>query len=148
MTVGDRVAVAWLGDSRAYWVGPSGEGLLTHDDSWLSDVVDSGELSLDAASRSPNAHAITHCIGLLETDATSVDVTPHTTSFSAPSGACLILCTDGFWNYAPEPKQVGALVRSRLSVGADARMLARGLVDYALGRGGQDNVTVAVAFLP
>jgi serine/threonine protein phosphatase PrpC len=143
----DRIAVGWLGDSRAYWVGRHGEGLLTHDDSWLNDVLDRGALSIDAALQSPEAHVITHCIGPLETDGAEITIEPHTVSFAAPPGACLVLCTDGFWNYAPEPEQVAALVRSRLSTAEDARTIAHGLVEYALGRGGQDNVTVAVAFL-
>jgi serine/threonine protein phosphatase PrpC len=122
-----RICVGWLGDSRAYWITESGAIALTEDD-----------------SVSPTSHVITHCIGPLE----DIDgpLEPHAVSMAPPSTGLLVLCSDGFWNYAADTDAVAALVRSA-PADADAEVVARSLVQFALDGGGIDNVTVAVARL-
>jgi serine/threonine protein phosphatase PrpC len=58
----------------------------------------------------------------------------------------LVVCSDGFWNYAAEARAVAELVRSA-PADANAECVARLLVKHALDCGGIDNVTVAVARL-
>jgi len=141
-----RIAVGWVGDSRAYWLTPSGAGLLTHDHSWVNQVVDSGEMSEADALQAPLAHALTHCLGALEQQEGGSAPEPSVATFE-PAGPCrLILCSDGLWNYAPEAGALAGLVHS-FPAEVDALGIARGLVDYALDCGGQDNVTAAVAFV-
>ena len=54
----------------------------------------------------------------------------------------LLVCTDGLWNYTPEP---GDLARRLAADQAPTPLTAtRALVRHALARGGHDNVTVAV----
>ena len=122
-----RITVGWLGDSRAYWVTETGAVAVTEDD-----------------SVSPSSHVITHCIGPLE-DADE-PLEPHVRSLDTAPAGLLLLCSDGFWNYAADDASVTALVRS-LPADADAETLARSLVQCALDGGGMDNVTVAVARL-
>jgi PPM family protein phosphatase len=145
-----RVIVSWLGDSRAYWLDADGALALTRDDSWVAEAIAGGELSEQEAAASPQAHAITHCIGPLEgldpADPTP-PISPHLYVFSPATAGTLLLCSDGLWNYAPRPDQLAALVQA-LPAEAEAETIARALVQFALDRGGQDNVTVAVAQLP
>jgi serine/threonine protein phosphatase PrpC len=146
------VTVGWVGDSRAYWAGRSdgglpGAGLLTRDHSWVNEVVDRGELSEAEALRSPHAHALTHCLGPLEQAAGEAAPEPSVVTFTPPPGCCLLLCSDGLWNYAPHPEQIAGLVQGA-PPGASAQAVAGMLVEHALARGGHDNVTAAVAFLP
>jgi serine/threonine protein phosphatase PrpC len=69
---------------------------------------------------------------------------PSLAEFDLPSGpGHLVLCSDGFWNVAPEPGRLAELV-GRQPPGGDALGLARGLVEYARDRGGRDDITVAV----
>ncbi len=127
--------IAALGDSRAYWISPSLSKQLTEDDSWLNQVVQSGEMSQLEAQNSPNAHAITRWLGADAID----EVNPTIVTFPIPDSGHLLLCTDGLWNYTPNVQQLSALVRP-----ADSITIAQSLVDYALSHGGHDNITVAV----
>jgi serine/threonine protein phosphatase PrpC len=140
---GRRVVVGWLGDSRAYHVSRAGARQLTQDHSWVNEVVAAGRMSLALALRSPQAHCVTRTLG----GATGDGDEPSLLAFDVPEeGGHLILCTDGLWNYAPEPERLAGLVRGQ-PAGADALSLARGLVGYALDRRGHDNVTAAVLAL-
>ena len=132
---GAKVTIGWAGDSRAYWIDGDGARLLTVDHSWAQEQVASGALLAAAADGHPRAHVITRWLG---------DDAPKAadTLTWSPSGAGrLVLCTDGLWNLLD-----GAAELSELVAAADGAPLtvARRLVTTALGRGGHDNVTVAV----
>ena len=92
------------------------------------------------------SHAITHCIGPLE-DTDARLLAPHARAFCPTTSGTLLVCSDGFWNYAPDADAVAARVRSA-SADADAESVASALVQFALDSGGVDNVTVAVVHLP
>jgi serine/threonine protein phosphatase PrpC len=61
-------------------------------------------------------------------------------------GERLLLCSDGLWNYAETAEALGALLAAH--PGAGPLDLARTLVAHARGKGGHDNVTVAVCEAP
>jgi serine/threonine protein phosphatase PrpC len=153
---GSRLTVGWVGDSRAYWVPADAKReaqLLTRDHSWVHDAIESGDFTEEQAMQSPLAHALTRCLGPLEImdpdDASGLsrrrvqDVEPDVKSLDLRGSGHLVLCTDGFWNYFSAPSDVAALVRSA-GDGATAQGISRLLVNHALARGGQDNVTVLV----
>ena len=132
------LTIGWIGDSRAYWADALGCQRLTTDHSWIEEQVVSGQLSREAAEADGRAHAITRWLG--------ADAPPELCSIRTirPAAAGrLILCTDGLWNYTPEPTDLAR--RLSLAPGADASTTANALVRYAISRGGHDNVTVAVA---
>lgn len=133
-----NIDLAWVGDSRAYWIANTGSRQLTTDHSWLNDVVASGELSYAEAILSPKAHAIT---GWLGADA-GAEMTPSFVNFHAPGEGWLLLCSDGLWNYAPEVQDVSGLIMQNPS--STALDIARGLVSYANARGGEDNISAAL----
>lgn len=135
---GRQVRIAWLGDSRAYWIAETGSQQLTADHSWLNDVVASGELTYAEAVQSPKAHAITRWIGA---DA-GTEMTPSFSNFHIPGPGWILLCSDGLWNYAPEVSDLAALVFH--STAATALELGRELVRFANEKGGQDNISVAL----
>ena len=138
------ITVGWAGDSRAYWLGPDGARMLTHDHSWVNEAVDAGEMSLEEALRSKEAHAITRCLGALNGDD---PLEPSAATFPLPTdGGLLLLCSDGLWNYADTPEELAALVGAAPPE-TDARALCRRLVEFALAEGGRDNVTAAVLAL-
>ncbi len=138
-----RVAVGWAGDSRAYWVTASGAELLTHDHSWANEMVALGEMTEAEAMRAPNAHAITRCLGPLETLSDDGLPEPEVREVRLRAGGHVVLCTDGLWNYACAATEIAALVRAP-GPGASPAEIARALVRHALASGGRDNVAVAV----
>jgi serine/threonine protein phosphatase PrpC len=141
---GRQVALGWLGDSRAYYVAPGGVRLLTHDHSWLNEVVAAGEMTVAEARRSPLPHAVTRTVGGRRRNPAADE--PSLRTFEAPDGpGWLLLCSDGFWNHAAEPDRLADLVR-RCAAG-DALTLARRLTDFARDCRGRDNITVAVLAL-
>jgi serine/threonine protein phosphatase PrpC len=139
------LTVGWVGDSRAYWVSEQGAELCTTDHSWVNEAVASGEWSESAAMASPLAHALTMCLGPLETDDDDEvqTVQPDVRTKVLQGKGHLVLCTDGLWNYFPSAEAIGDLVRDA-GPDASAAAIARFLVCHALCRGGGDNVTVAV----
>ena len=91
------------------------------------------------ALKAPEAHAITRCLGPLN------DGVPEPTILSVPLAGPgrLLLCTDGLWNYAPGTDQLAGLVRAA-AADDDALGVCRSLVEFALSKGGRDNITVAL----
>jgi serine/threonine protein phosphatase PrpC len=133
------MTVGWVGDSRAYWIDETAAWPLTQDHSWFNDAVKDGDMTPEQAAKSPNAHAITRWIGA-DADVSEAEVV------SRPINALgtLVLCTDGLWNYAPVTKDFAELVHASATPGKDALGRARELVQFALDRGGHDNITVAL----
>jgi PPM family protein phosphatase len=143
---GRRLTVGWLGDSRAYHVGPGEVRQLTHDHSWVNEIVAAGKMTQDEAEASSKAHAITRSVGGPTTGPTASGDDPSLLDVELPSGpGWLVLCTDGLWNLTPEPAQLAELVR--VGSGSDALTVARRLAEYACDRRGHDNITVAVLVL-
>jgi serine/threonine protein phosphatase PrpC len=136
--VADGMAtIGWVGDSRAYWVDAEQAWPLTQDHSWMNEIVAAHEMSLEQAAASPKAHAITRWIGA---DA-GPESTPDVVHRKLSEPGILLLCTDGLWNYAQDSPALAKLVHE---AGDDALTIAKKLVEFANGCGGQDNVTVAV----
>jgi PPM family protein phosphatase len=137
--VRDNLAtIGWLGDSRAYWLAADKSDLLTQDDSWMREAIESGTYTPAEAAASPYAHAIVRWLGADTTD----DGKPNIATFEIPGKGYLLLCTDGLWNYAPEPAYLHHLIQQ--SPTPDSLAIACHLVRYANQQGGQDNITVGI----
>ena len=139
---GGEVAVAWVGDSRAYWVGVDGVTQLTSDNSWASQQVDAGVMSEREAGAHPRGQQITAWLGV---DAPGM--TPQILTFRPSGPGRLVLCSDGLWGQVDLPRHLQRL----LGAGAgevDLLASARHLVDLALTAGGRDNITVAILDAP
>lgn len=135
---GKTATIAWIGDSRAYWIADTHSRQLTQDHSWFNEVVTAGDMSEIEAKASPYAHAITRWIG----GDVQYEAEPDVVQIDIPGPGYLILCSDGLWNYTPEAEHLLALVRPIEQ--PDALSVATQLVEYARSRGGHDNITVAV----
>jgi len=132
-----EVTVAWVGDSRAYWLTAPGaeepSAVLTTDHSWAVEIVALGELDEAAAAADPRAHAITRWMGADASDAPSV------TQLRPAGPGVLLLCSDGLWNYLPEAAD---LASAAFAAGASPHEMAAELTQYAIDSGGRDNITV------
>ncbi|GAA1080860.1 PP2C family protein-serine/threonine phosphatase [Nocardiopsis composta] len=141
---GGPVTIGWIGDSRAYWLpGPGAPGparRLTRDDSWSTAMVEAGVLTAREAEESLYAHAITAWLG-----ADSGEVDGHVVTVEPHGPGAIVICTDGLWNYAPEPDGLAAVLPGAHT---DPIGAARAGVRFALDSGGRDNITVVVISVP
>ena len=133
-----EIAIGWLGDSRAYWIGADGAQQLTLDDSWAGEQVAAGRLSPEEAARDKRAHAITRWVG-----ADAPDGPPGFLVTQVRAPGRLILCSDGVWNYTASPGALAGLL-DNLPAEASPAAVARTLAEVALERGGHDNITAVV----
>jgi protein phosphatase len=131
---GGRLAVANVGDSRAYLFRDGELRQLTEDHSFTAELVRRGELSEADARDHPHRNVLTRAVGVgatVDVDAAIHDVCP---------GDRLLLCTDGLFNEVAPGEMVAVLGST-----PDAAASADALVDRALAHGGNDNVTAVVA---
>jgi len=140
----DKVTVCWLGDSRAYWLDSGPEPAarqLTADDSVVAELISAGVLSAAEAAASPQAHVVTGWLG-----AEISNAPPHQMSFAPAGPGAVLLCSDGLWNYLSDASEIAR--RAATQPPATPIDTARSLVNFALGAGGEDNITVVVASFP
>lgn len=132
-----QIVVGWIGDSRAYLIKQDTEEMLTIDDSWVEMVVRSGQISREVATADKRSHYITQTLGMKDDE---LDI--HIIQADIPQQTSLLLCTDGLWNYF---SGVGDLVKAiqKESTG-NAIEICNNLVKIANGKGGHDNITVAI----
>jgi serine/threonine protein phosphatase PrpC len=133
-----EIAVGNVGDSRIYWLPdpPTHARALTVDDSVAQELISAGAAAGSDAVQA-GAHTITRWLGA------DADPTPWSDSSVRPitidGPGVLLVCSDGLWNYLPDADDI-----ARICGGYGAAEAAGALVDYALGAGGQDNITVVV----
>ena len=134
-----QATIAWLGDSRAYWLGstPETSRQLTQDHSWCEDIVAAGQMSREDAERSLQAHAITRWLGF-----DAEDVVPSVITIDLALPGQLVLCSDGLWNYASGVPEFYQAMHH--PPGTEAIAIVRQGVEFALRCGGQDNITIAL----
>ena len=130
---GDKMAVAHVGDSRCYLLRAGQIVRITHDHSYVEELVDAGEITADEARVHPARSIITRALGSdpeMYADHFTLDV---------EKGDRIILCSDGLSSMiADEAIEDVALSCPTPQNCADA------LVQAALDAGGFDNVTVVV----
>lgn len=134
--LGDRAYVAWCGDSRAYRYRPS-EGLtrLTHDHSYVQELVDSGELLPELAFDHPNKNIITRSLGDIRKTAD-----PDVLMYDIQDGDIFLLCSDGLHD-ALRDNEIEQCIQSH----QDSMVACKDcLWETSKTAGWMDNVTVVV----
>jgi serine/threonine protein phosphatase PrpC len=135
---GSEVAVASIGDSRAYLIRDGAIQQLTVDHTYVQQLVDRGEIRAEEALAHPQAHILTRCVGAepgIDVDVSKFWVWPVTETDARDS---LMLCSDGLYSLVSEG-EIAATVCYNSPQTACVK-----LVELAKARGGFDNITVAV----
>ena len=135
-----KVTIGWVGDSRAYVVNESDEVQRTVDDSWMEQVIASGEFTREEAGKNRLAHAVTQVLGVRD-EGDEIEI--HVLTAEIAAGDILLLCTDGLWNYYEEPGTLSDDIRA-FGMKRPAIEISSHLVAMANSLGGNDNITVAV----
>lgn len=148
VTRGNRVHLASLGDSRAYLVSPGGVAPLTADQN-LQALRLRDHFAAQAVTWDEPRFSLTGYLGYFGADGRPELPQPFTRTVTLLPGEWLVLCTDGFSDFAGSEdastlEVVAASVAEARGTtpGALAMDVARRLVDAANRGGGGDNVTV------
>ncbi|MGI6754522.1 MAG: Stp1/IreP family PP2C-type Ser/Thr phosphatase [Atopobiaceae bacterium] len=129
----NKMAIAHVGDSRVYLLHAGTLVRLTHDHSYVEELVDAGEITADEARTHPSRSIITRALGSdpdMYADHFIIDVT---------SGDRVLICSDGLSSMVADKDIESVSISS-----ASPQAAADNLVSAALTAGGHDNVTVVV----
>jgi protein phosphatase len=130
----DGLAVANVGDSRAYLVRDGALQPLTRDDSLVQRLLDSGAITPEEARHHPQRSLVVAAL-----DGDPGRTPPAVTTLRVRPGDRLLLCSDGLTDYADESAIADAVQIP------DRAAAAERLVALALDAGARDNVSVVVA---
>ncbi len=130
---GERMAVAHVGDSRAYLLRDGDFQQITKDHTFVQTLVDAGEITKEQAAVHPRRNLMMRAIDGIH--AVDVDLSVR----EAKVGDRLLLCSDGLCGVVAEEE-----IRIALSA-TDLTSSVTELIDSAIAAGAPDNVTVIVA---
>jgi protein phosphatase len=125
------LAVAHVGDSRAYLFREGLLSRLTEDHSLLQDFINKSSPTLEEIDAFPHKNVIVRALGMRE--AVEVDVG----LVEVQEGDLLLLCCDGLFGMLPD-EQMAEILRLH---GGEILRANQLLVDAAIEAGGVDNVT-------
>lgn len=130
---GSRMAVAHVGDSRVYLLSGGVLVRITHDHSYVEELVDAGEITADEARVHPSRSIITRALG------SDPDMYADHFTLNVHAGDRIIICSDGLSSMVPDAKIESVAISC-----ATPQAAADTLVSAALEGGGHDNVTVII----
>lgn len=132
--VGNKMAMAHIGDSRIYLLRQGEMTQMTHDHTFVQRLVESGRITLEEAAVHPRRSVLMRVLG-------DVDASPEidTEVFATEPGDRWLLCSDGLSSFVAEDKIAATLRRV-----TDVRVATERLVQASLDQGAPDNVTVVL----
>jgi PPM family protein phosphatase len=128
-----HVAIAHVGDSRAYLFRDGTLQRLTQDHSLVDELVRRGKLTEEQAAEHPQRSIITRALG------PEPDVEVDTWTYPARPGDVVLLCSDGLTSMISEER-----VRETLAANDNLDAAADALINEANEAGGRDNITVVL----
>lgn len=124
-----RAYICHAGDSRAYLFHAGRLHQLTHDHSYVQELVDCGTITPEEAEHHPQKNIITRALGV------DYRLNPDFTSVVVLKGDMLLLCSDGLTNALTTQQMEDLLNRVPFYDLPDR------LIEAANAAGGADNIT-------
>ena len=124
-----RIFLCHAGDSRAYLYRDGKLTQLTHDHSYVQELVDCGTITEEEAEHHPQKNIITRALGV------DYRLEPEVTSVQLQAKDLLLLCSDGLTNMVPVEQMEQLLAQGPFYDLPDR------LVEAANENGGSDNIT-------
>lgn len=135
LRTGNTLAMAHLGDSRAYLLRDGVLTQVTVDHTFVQHLVDTGRISPDEAEHHPQRNVVMRVLGDFD-----LDLTPDMSVREARPGDRWMLCSDGLSGFVPLKQITDLLTETPEPIDAVER-----LVSLAMRSGSTDNITVVVA---
>ena len=128
----DIMYIAHVGDSRIYLYRHGQLKQLTQEHSYLAELLRSGEISQnDLPNQDKSKHVLTKAIGPEKAVEGQID------SYPLQDGDIILLCTDGLHNSISDEEMAECLAKTQ-----PLEEKVQFLIDLALMRGGNDNITL------
>lgn len=129
----NKLAIAHVGDSRAYLLRGGVLTRISHDHSFVEELVESGEITADEARVHPNRSIITRALGS--------DPHMYADHFELPleEHDRILLCSDGLSGMLSDKDLEDIMISS-----PSPQECVDSLVEAALRAGGVDNITAIV----
>jgi serine/threonine protein phosphatase PrpC len=151
--IGNQLYTATVGDSRVYLGRAGVMRQLSTDHTWVQEAIDKGLLDPQLAMKHPNAHVIRRYVGSqkvfdldfrlrLTPDETDAQAVANQGMLLVP-GDVILLCSDGLSDLVDHKEILRTIQKAK-----GIRTAAKALVDLACQRGGHDNITVLILFVP
>ncbi len=150
---GQRLYIAYVGDSRIYLIREGSIQRLTVDHTWVQEAMDRGIITPAQAHNHPNVHIIRRHLGSVElpdvdfrlrlSDEESTEQARNNQGTLLRGGDTLLMCTDGLTDMVWDD-EILRLILTRNSL----KSAAEDLVAQANERGGRDNITVVLIGIP
>lgn len=134
LRAGNKIAVAHIGDSRAYLLRGGSFDQITHDHSFVQSLVDEGRITEAEAESHPQRSLVTRVLTGQRGDE------PDITVREARVDDRYLICSDGLSGFVARDT-----IEEVLRGGRPPGPTADRLVELALKAGAPDNVTVVVA---
>jgi protein phosphatase len=128
-----KLALAHIGDSRAYLLREEKLTKITTDHTYVQHLVDIGEIDEEEASVHPLRSALTQALG------GEYKIKAQLKTINVKAGDIILFCTDGLYTMVSEER-----IKEILSESSKAEEKASKLVKEAIEAGGLDNITVIV----
>lgn len=129
-----KLAVAHIGDSRAYLLRGGELTQITKDHTYVQRLVDEGRITAEEAEHHPQGNLVTRVLTGQPGDE------PDTSWREARPGDRFLLCSDGISGYI-----AGDTIRDVVAACETPQQAADRLIDLALRSGAPDNATAIVA---
>jgi protein phosphatase len=133
LAAGGRLALAHVGDSRAYRVRAGEIRQLTDDHSLVAELLRRQEISPVAAQDHPQRHVLTRALGVRRI------VEPDLLELTPAAGDVFVMCSDGLTGHVSD-----AEIARCVTAETRPELACAQLVALANQRGGEDNITVAL----
>ena len=134
LRTGNKIAMAHIGDSRAFMLRGDTFTQITKDHSFVQQLVDEGRISKAEASQHPQRSVVTRVM------TGQPDDEPYTSLREAKVGDRFLLCSDGLSDYVGQD-----VIEEILRDAKTPDQAAQRCIDIALKAHTRDNVTVIVA---
>lgn len=150
--IGDRLYVAYVGDSRIYLQRSGVIRQISVDHTWVQEAIEHDVITAEEAVDHPHSHVLRRHVGgeeppdpdtriKLNSEDTDEEARAHQ-GLQLESGDTVLLCSDGLTDLVKD-KEIESIINGQNLGDASQR-----LVELARRRGGHDNITVVLLKMP
>lgn len=132
--VDGKLCIGHVGDSRVYLIRGGEITQLTEDHSYVEMLLARGEITPEEAENYPMKHMITRAVGVSESVQTDFY------EYELEAGDMVLSCSDGLSNMLSDEEILAIASEMHTPEAACLR-----LINAANDRGGEDNISVAIA---